>query len=134
MIDKPLIYDEPVKEMCGTCTRCIDSCPTNAIVEDKQIDSNKCISYLTIENKNIVDNNKMIGELFGEDQSRYIITISPELESIFEKKMKKRGVKYELIGCITSSQLKINDSIIISNNEIRDAYESLIPSVMNNMA
>ncbi len=83
---------------------------------------------------NIVDNNKMIGELFGEDQSRYIITIAPELESVFEKKMKKRGVKYELIGCITSSQLKINDSIIISNNEIRDAYESLIPSVMNNMA
>ena len=83
---------------------------------------------------NIVDNNKMIGELFGEDQSRYIITIAPELESVFEKKMKKRGVKYELIGCITSSQLKINDSIIISNNEIRDAYESLIPSIMNNMA
>ena len=83
---------------------------------------------------NIVDNNKMIGELFGEDQSRYIITISPELESIFEKKMKKRGVKYELIGCITSSQLKINDNIIICSNEIRDAYESLIPSVMNNMA
>ena len=63
---------------------------------------------------NIVDNNKMIGELFGEDQSRYIITISPELESIFEKKMKKRGVKYELIGCITSSQLKINDNISCS--------------------
>ena len=83
---------------------------------------------------NIVDNNKMMGELFGEDQSRYIITISPELESIFEKKMKKRGVKYEPIGYITSSQLKINDSIIISNNEFRDAYESLIPSVMNNMA
>ena len=83
---------------------------------------------------NIVDNNKMIGELFGEDQSRYIITIAPELESVFEKKMKKRGVKYELIGCITSSQLKINDSIIISSNEIRDAYESLIPSIMNNMA
>ena len=80
------------------------------------------------------DNNKMMGELFGEDQSRYIITISPELESIFEKKMKKRGVKFELIGCITSSQLKINDSVIISSNEIRDAYESLIPSIMNNMA
>ncbi len=83
---------------------------------------------------NIVNDNKMIGELFGEDQSRYVITISPELENIFKKKMKKRGVKYELIGCITSSQLKINDNIIISNNEIRDAYENLIPSVMNNMA
>lgn len=42
--------------MCGTCTKCIDSCPTNAIVKNKQIDSNKCISYLTIENKNTIDN------------------------------------------------------------------------------
>ena len=83
---------------------------------------------------NIVDDDTIISELFGEDQSRYIITVSPEYENIFEKKMKKLGVIYDKIGCITASQLKINSSIIISNNEIRDAYESLIPSIMNNKA
>ena len=70
MIDKQLIYDDPVKEMCGTCTKCIDSCPTNAIVENKLIDSNKCISYLTIENKNTIDQNlasKISNNVYGCD-------------------------------------------------------------------
>ena len=70
LIDKQLIYDDPVKEMCGTCTKCIDSCPTNAIVENKLIDSNKCISYLTIENKNTIDQNlapKISNNVYGCD-------------------------------------------------------------------
>ena len=82
----------------------------------------------------MIDDNTMMGQLFGEDQSRYIITISPQYENIFKGKMKKLGIKYELIGRITSSQLKINDSIIISNGELRDSYEGLIPSIMNNKA
>ena len=82
----------------------------------------------------MIDDDTMMGQLFGEDQSRYIITISPQYENIFKGKMKKLGIKYELIGRITSSQLKINDSIIISNGELRDSYEGLIPSIMNNKA
>ncbi len=82
----------------------------------------------------MIDDDTMMGQLFGEDQSRYIITISPQYENTFKGKMKKLGIKYELIGRITSSQLKINDSIIISNGELRDSYEGLIPSIMNNKA
>jgi epoxyqueuosine reductase len=43
--------DLPVPDRCGTCTRCIEACPTDAIVAPYQLDSNKCISYLTIEKR-----------------------------------------------------------------------------------
>jgi epoxyqueuosine reductase len=44
-------YNEPLTDFCGSCTACIDECPTDAIVDEYVLDSNKCISNLTIENK-----------------------------------------------------------------------------------
>lgn len=51
VITAGLDYDIPVRDMCGTCRKCIDSCPTGAITDERTIDSNRCISYFTIENK-----------------------------------------------------------------------------------
>jgi len=52
IIDLELTYDQPyLKDYCGTCTKCIDSCPTQAILPNKEIAGNKCISYFTIELK-----------------------------------------------------------------------------------
>ncbi len=52
IVDLGLEYDTPVTDHCGSCTACIDACPTNAIVADKVVDGSKCISYFTIELKN----------------------------------------------------------------------------------
>lgn len=70
--DLPLNADSPfVKDYCGSCTRCIDSCPTDAILPDKVIDGSKCISYFTIELKDELLPEKMKGSfdnwMFGCD-------------------------------------------------------------------
>ncbi|MCH2223269.1 MAG: tRNA epoxyqueuosine(34) reductase QueG [Crocinitomicaceae bacterium] len=51
ILDLELVADGPIKDYCGTCTACIDECPTDAIVEPYVVDGSKCISYLTIELK-----------------------------------------------------------------------------------
>lgn len=48
-VNLPLPLDEPQQEHCGTCTRCIDICPTKAIIAPYRVDARRCISYLTIE-------------------------------------------------------------------------------------
>src|SRR6185436_10307632 len=70
--DLDLEYDDPfVKDFCGTCTRCIDACPTDAILPDKVVDGSKCISYFTIELKEMLIPEEMKGKfqnwMFGCD-------------------------------------------------------------------
>lgn len=54
IIDLELDYDGPIDDYCGTCTKCIDACPTEAIIAPYIVDGSKCISYLTIELKEAI--------------------------------------------------------------------------------
>ena len=68
--DLELIPDSSIKNYCGTCTACVDACPTEAILPNNVVDSNKCISYLTIELRDEIPlefKNKMENWAFGCD-------------------------------------------------------------------
>jgi epoxyqueuosine reductase len=69
--DLPLLYDDPIRDHCGTCRRCIDACPTEAIApEGYFLDASKCISYLTIELRDHIPDEfreQMDGWMFGCD-------------------------------------------------------------------
>ena len=70
IIDLDLDYDTPVTDHCGSCTACIDACPTQAIVDPYVVDGSKCISYFTIELKNEIPayaQDKMEDWMFGCD-------------------------------------------------------------------
>jgi epoxyqueuosine reductase len=70
IIDLKLAYDGPIKDYCGTCTACMDACPTEAIPEPYVVDGSKCISYYTIELKEEIPNDakgKFENWIFGCD-------------------------------------------------------------------
>lgn len=94
IIDLALDYDHPfATDHCGSCTKCIDACPTEAILPNQQIDGSKCISYLTIELKDNIPN-EFKGQLedwaFGCDICQDVCPwnrfASPHQEPLFEPK------------------------------------------------
>lgn len=74
----------PLPDFCGTCTRCIDICPTGALVEPRKMDARKCISYLTIESRKVPDENlraHMGDWFFGCDLCQ---TVCPWNQKVFK--------------------------------------------------
>ena len=91
--DLDLEFDSPIKDYCGTCTMCIDACPTQAIVAPYTVDGSKCISYLTIELKNSIPGEfkeKMNDWVFGCDICQDVCPWNrfskPHSEPLFENK------------------------------------------------
>ncbi len=80
----------PLPDFCGTCTRCIDVCPTQALVSPKKMDARKCISYLTIESRQIPaeELRSKIGDwLFGCDLCQ---TVCPWNQKVFKNQLEVR--------------------------------------------
>ncbi|UHQ18634.1 tRNA epoxyqueuosine(34) reductase QueG [Lysobacter sp. KIS68-7] len=74
-VDLPLPIDEPASAHCGTCVRCIEICPTRAIVAPHRLDARRCISYLTIEHEGSIDPELrplMGNRIFGCDDCQLI--------------------------------------------------------------
>lgn len=74
-VDIPLPVDAPASAHCGTCRRCIDICPTQAIVAPNRLDARRCISYLTIEHEGSIDPELrplMGNRIFGCDDCQLI--------------------------------------------------------------
>ena len=71
ILDVEFDYDSPIKDYCGTCTACVEACPTEAILPNKVVDGSKCISYFTIELKNEIIPKEVKGKfedwIFGCD-------------------------------------------------------------------
>lgn len=93
IIDVELEYDSPIKDYCGTCTRCIDACPTDAIVAPYMVDGSKCISYFTIELKENIPadyKNKFNNWAFGCDVCQDVCPWNrfskPHTEPLFNNK------------------------------------------------
>jgi epoxyqueuosine reductase len=79
ILDLELEYDGPVKDYCGSCTKCIDACPTDAIYEPYKVDGSKCISYFTIELKDAIPTEmkgKMDNWMFGCDICQQVCPIN----------------------------------------------------------
>lgn len=100
LINIELEYDIPIQDYCGSCTKCIHACPTNALVTPYKLDSNRCISYQTIENKDKIPDNlhgKFQNWVFGcdicQDVCPWNNKAEPSNEARFEPDKKFLGMK-----------------------------------------
>lgn len=107
-------YNKPISDFCGSCTACIDACPTDAIVSDYVVDSNRCISYLTIENKNDIPD-EFIGKfddwIFGcdvcQDVCPWNIKFAEETLAFEFKSLQNKTLAFSEIGELSNKQFKV---------------------------
>ena len=99
ILDLELEYDSPVRDYCGTCTKCIDACPTDAIYEPYKVDGSKCISYFTIELKEAIPN-EMKGKFenwaFGCDICQDVCPINARAKQHQEPDFKPKSKLLEM--------------------------------------
>ncbi|MBI3540732.1 MAG: tRNA epoxyqueuosine(34) reductase QueG [Deltaproteobacteria bacterium] len=94
-------YHRPVMDQCGTCTKCLEACPTQALVEAYVLDSNKCISYLTIEHRGDFspEQKKMVGDhIYGCDICQQVCPYNERIQETPLKEFQPRSEWQEKQG------------------------------------
>jgi epoxyqueuosine reductase len=149
-IDQPLLADR-----CGSCARCLKACPTHCILPDRTIDANRCISYLTIENKGPIppDLRKFTGNwVFGCDicqmvcpwnrmrvgnlrhlnlaalESRLLLPDAIEEMSLSDQEFKRRFADTPILRLKRKGYLR-NIAIALGNMRSREAVPTLLNSL-----
>ena len=124
IVDVALNYDNDyVPDYCGTCTKCIDSCPTEAILPGKVVDGSKCISYFTIELKDALIPEKMKGQfdnwLFGCDVCQDVCPWNRFAEPTKEKSFEPLSNILELTTSDWEDMTEERFKIIFKNSPIK---------------
>lgn len=133
LTDLPLPLDAPVDNHCGSCTRCIDLCPTGAIVGPYQLDARRCISYLTIEHKGRIDEalRPLMGNrIFGCDDCQLVCPFNRyakvSIEADFAPRHGLDGLQLvELFGWDEATYLARTEGMSIR----RAGYESWLRNI-----
>ena len=131
--DLPLPVDQPASEHCGTCTRCIEVCPTQAITGPYQLDAKRCISYLTIELKGSIPEDlraPMGNRIFGCDDCQLVCPWNKfaqvATEADFAPRHSLDGTKLvELFGWTEEEFLKRTEGMAIR----RTGYEGWLRNI-----
>ncbi len=129
IVDVKLKTDEGIPDYCGTCTKCIDACPTEAIVEPYVVDGSKCISYLTIELKNEIPqtfSSKMDNWVFGCDVCQDVCPWNRFSEPHKEPLFKDNSSKLELTNAEWEELSEEGFKILFKHSSIkRTKYKGL---------
>ena len=113
IVDREFEYDtDPVADHCGTCTACIDACPTSAIAQPYLLDATKCISYATIElrDEHLPDGikNNLDGWIYGCDICQDVCPWNrfetPTAETRFEPRRGETSLDLDSVGQMTQEQ------------------------------
>lgn len=115
--DHEFDYSEIVTDHCGTCTACIEACPTNAIVDEYIVDASKCISFLTIENKGKISNEfrgKFDNWIFGCDICQDVCP--------WNIKFAEQTAIKEFHPINQETEIELRKIIEMSNEEFKDRF------------
>lgn len=111
-------YNEQIPDHCGTCRACIDACPTGAIVNEYVLDSNRCISFLTIENKGEIPEefkDKFDNWIFGCDICQDVCP--------WNKKFSKPTSEHEF-NSKANKELEIDKILNMTEEEFKERFQS----------